>query len=147
MIDIEMIFQKFIDGEKYLDFLDNKLPENFRDFEESIEVQLIGERIFEIISQIIIDVCLHISSNQGRVPETYSDCIGKLVDLGILEPEQRITYKKIVGLRNILAHQYGKIDLELLYFALLTIKDDYKLFMNSVNLWLKDNIEPTNNTS
>lgn len=51
-----------------------------------LEHQLQAERLFEILAQIMLDVCTHIVANSNlSAPGSYADSMRKLVDLKIVE--------------------------------------------------------------
>ena len=79
--------------------------------------------LFESI-QIIIDLaCSVVSEKNLGIPKNYSDCITLLISNKYLEKElgERIT--KMVGLRNLIVHEYGIIDVEKLYEYLNHLHD------------------------
>lgn len=74
--------------------------------------------------QSSIDIAARIISVEGlRKPETYRDVFDVLKESGTISPELADEMKKLVGLRNILAHVYWKLDIEVL---LKFINDDCK---------------------
>ncbi len=83
--------------------------------------------LFESV-QIIIDIACHIVTkyNLGN-PKTYSECVeilGKEKHLSSALTEKLLG---MIGLRNLLVHEYVEIDMEKL-FALLDHLDDFKTF-------------------
>lgn len=141
-IDKEMIFQKIIDVDVYISKLDNILPDTVDDFLDNLDTQLLGERIFEIITQTMLDICYHIIAKQKlKVPENYGDCIKSLSSLDILTTDEVKKYRMIIGMRNIIAHQYGKIDQELLYQGLKEIKDEFHRFARKIKEWISKSFD------
>ena len=135
--DKNMIKQKILDVDIYLEKLGSKLPESVEEFLDDIDTQLISQRIFEIITQTMLDICYHIIVKQKlKIPENYGDCIKSLSSLGILSPEETERYRLIIGMRNIIVHQYGGIDLNLLYHGLASIVEDFRIFARKIIKWL-----------
>lgn len=91
--------------------------------------------LFESI-QIVIDISCKISSfyNLGN-PKSYKECIELLVKYEYLSLEVSKKTISMVGLRNLLVHEYVQIDDEKLY-QFLNYLDDFIEFVNEV----KDNI-------
>lgn len=87
--------------------------------------------LFESI-QIVIDVACHLTSkyNLGN-PNNYSDCIDLLVRNNHLTTKLGNKLTGIVGLRNLLIHEYVSIDLNRL-FKLLDELDDFASFSDEV---------------
>lgn len=79
--------------------------------------------LFESI-QIIIDLaCSFVSEKNLGMPQNYSECIALLISNKYLDKDlgERIT--RTVGLRNLLVHEYGIIDVKKLYEYLDHLQD------------------------
>jgi uncharacterized protein YutE (UPF0331/DUF86 family) len=79
-----------------------------------------------------IDIAAHIISENGwGVPGSASEMFYLLEERGILDPESTERMIKAVGLRNLIVHEYGKIDLSLLF---ATVRNN----LNDLNSYLSD---------
>jgi uncharacterized protein YutE (UPF0331/DUF86 family) len=79
--------------------------------------------LFESI-QIIIDLSCHIVSEKNLgTPKNYSECISLLVSNNYLKKDSGNKIIKMIGLRNLLIHEYGIIDVKKLYEYLNYIND------------------------
>jgi len=79
--------------------------------------------LFESI-QIIIDIaCSIVSDKNLGIPKNYSECISLLINNKYLENELGQKISRMVGLRNLLVHEYGIIDVRRLYEYLNHIQD------------------------
>jgi uncharacterized protein YutE (UPF0331/DUF86 family) len=78
--------------------------------------------------QIVIDIACHmvVHQNLGNT-RTYAECFELLQKAGYIEAGTEATFKSMAGLRNLLVHEYIKIDLEQLY-GMLDQLDDFKTF-------------------
>lgn len=87
--------------------------------------------LFESI-QIVIDISCKISSfyNLGN-PKSYKECVELLVKHNYLSLELSKKVISMVGLRNLLVHEYVQIDEEKLY-AFLNFLDDFTLFAHEI---------------
>jgi len=74
--------------------------------------------------QIVIDVACHIVSkyNLGS-PSTYSECIELLTKYKYIDEDLSDRVSGMVGLRNILVHEYIAVDTDKLYGLLESVKD------------------------
>ncbi len=82
--------------------------------------------------QIVIDVACELVATQNLgTPKTYRQCIELLVDAGILESPLADRLVSMVGLRNLLVHEYDEID-EAKLLAALGGLDDFTLFAQAV---------------
>ena len=82
--------------------------------------------------QIIIDVSCHLVSRDNLgMPSTHSECIALLQQAGYISDALARTLLGMVGLRNILVHNYIRIELERLY-SLLDRIDDFRAFVKEI---------------
>jgi len=82
--------------------------------------------------QMVIDISCHLASKQNLgTPKTYSECIDLLAKFGYLSEELTSKIKSMIGLRNILIHEYISVDIRRLY-DLLEELDDVREFVRSV---------------
>jgi uncharacterized protein YutE (UPF0331/DUF86 family) len=83
--------------------------------------------------QIIIDISCHLvnEKNLGN-PNTYKDCIKFLKKYDYISNSIAETLSAMIGLRNILIHEYININKEQLYH-LLDKLDDFKTFIAAIS--------------
>jgi uncharacterized protein YutE (UPF0331/DUF86 family) len=82
--------------------------------------------------QIVIDISCNLVAvhNLGNA-QTYSDCIDILERFSMLDKPLAAKIKSMAGLRNILVHEYVKIDIEKLY-QMLDYLGDFREFAKAV---------------
>ncbi len=86
----------------------------------------------QVSSQALIDMGAHLASETGEgVPSSYSEVPGLLQRLGVLSDEESALFRRIVGFRNVIVHQYTGADLEVVRRIL---EGDYR---NILHLALK----------
>jgi uncharacterized protein YutE (UPF0331/DUF86 family) len=79
--------------------------------------------LFESI-QIVIDIaCSVVAEKNLGVPKNYSECITILITNKYLDKQLGEKIIRMVGLRNLLVHEYGVIDIRKLYEYLSHIQD------------------------
>ena len=79
--------------------------------------------LFESI-QIVIDIaCSVVAEKNLGIPKNYSECITILISNKYLDEELGEKIIPMVGLRNLLVHEYGVIDIRKLYEYLNHIQD------------------------
>lgn len=75
--------------------------------------------------QIVIDVSCHLcGKNNLGAPENYSDCVKKSVKFGYIPAELSPKLIAMIGLRNLLIHEYVSIDVE----RLVSFLNDLDIF-------------------
>jgi len=86
--------------------------------------------------QITIDISCHlvVHLNLGNA-KSYSDCIDLLQKFGYLDKPLSDNLKSMVGLRNILVHEYVNVDIEQLY-TMLDHLNDFGSFSKAVAPYL-----------
>ncbi len=81
--------------------------------------------------QIIIDVsCSFVADKNLGIPKNYSECIELIISNNYLDKESGKRIIQMVGLRNLLVHEYGIIDVKKLY-EYLDHLNDIKEFANA----------------
>jgi len=87
--------------------------------------------LFESI-QIVIDIACKVTAkyNLGH-PKSYKECIELLCTFKYIDETLSHKLLAMIGLRNLLIHEYATIDIQKLY-AYLDFLDDFAQFANSV---------------
>lgn len=87
--------------------------------------------------QIVIDISCHVVSwkNLGA-PATYTECIELLHRAGYLDDDLSRVLTSMIGLRNILVHEYASVQIERLY-GLLDRLDDFRNFAVQIGRHLR----------
>ena len=118
---------------KYKDIVKNKLEEDYI-LKSAIErnLQLALESVIDI-SEVII------SEENLRKPEEYKETITLLVELKILTDKFAKKFAPAMGLRNILVHQYTKIDINKLHKHLKEDLEDFNTFAKAIIKYLEKN--------
>ena len=94
----------------------------------------------QLCIQCVIDVCNHLVAglNLGT-PATHDDTVELLVKNGILSDNLGTTLVKMFRFRNILVHDYIKVDLKIVYNTLQTELEDFARFSGQVLKFLEQN--------
>lgn len=96
------------------------------------------ERGIQICIECVIDISNVIISNLDiEKPDTYKECILVLGNEDIIPQRFAKQISNMVSFRNILVHDYMKIDEEIIINVLKNNLDDFAKFMNYINQWIK----------
>ena len=98
------------------------------------------ERIYEVMIQIMIDICTHIISFYPYKPQNSGECIHNLIQEGILLNPLGENLISSIKMRNLLVHQYGIVDYSLLYNTIEQVISDSNEFKTQILNWL-DNLD------
>lgn len=125
MIDNAMVKNRIERIEEDLLHLKDFVSLSFDDIAKNYNTHRTVERIIEIVVNHAIDINQHIIAEQGKgnLPFDFKESFLLLEDLGIYPKEFAEKISKSAGLRNILVHEYTKLDEKKFYSS---IKDCYK---------------------
>jgi len=91
--------------------------------------------LFESI-QIVIDISCHLVSKYNLgITKTYSECIKLLLQFDYIEKGLSMKLISMIGLRNILIHEYVKIEVHKIY-DLLDFIEDFKIFIQKIKEYI-----------
>jgi uncharacterized protein YutE (UPF0331/DUF86 family) len=98
----------------------------------------IVERNLEIAAQCCIDISHRIISLEGaRKPTDYYDAILQMGELGVLPAEFARQLAPLAGFRNVLVHEYVRVDWGRVYDHLQHL-EDLKRFADLIRAWLRE---------
>ncbi len=98
------------------------------------------ERILERIVNRALDINYHLISELGKdlePPKDYKENFLKLAQLNILPEEFAQRISKSVGLRNILVHEYDKVDHKIVYASIEDCLKDYTVYLDYILKFLE----------
>ncbi|MBS4021073.1 MAG: DUF86 domain-containing protein [Dethiobacter sp.] len=132
MVKKDLVLQKLKDLDRYLGQLRKHKGANARELEEDLEKLWIIERGLQICIQIVLDIGNHILAEKGLSVDSYKDILQELGKQNIIPQEFVQKISGMAGLRNILVHEYAKVDAVLLAGILNEGLDDFKQFAEYV---------------
>lgn len=98
-----------------------------------------AERYLQLAAEVCIDIAeILISANGLRTPEDARDAIDILGQEGIIDDEFAFGFDKIAGFRNILVHDYLKIDYEIVADKINNRLDDFETFAKQIAKYVKE---------
>lgn len=101
------------------------------------------ERGLQLGAEILFDIGNHILTSQyGSNSEGYQDIIEQLARQGILDPELHQRLRGLAGFRNILVHDYLRLDPDRVEEALGRAPQDFDDFARSIRQWLEGRTSP-----
>ena len=98
------------------------------------------ERGIQICIECVIDIGnILISVTDNDKPSTYRETMITLSHIDVIPKKFSEKLSKMVGFRNILVHDYTKIDEDMIIYILKNELDDFVKYMDYVDKWLKEN--------
>ena len=133
MIDRERILGKVAELEGYLSELRQILPESFDEYVRSIEKRRACERILQIAVEAVIDICaMLVQGLRLGLPAEEDDVFDKLAQHGVLSQKMVETLRRMEGFRNILVHEYGRVDDRIVFDVAVNRLGDFEDFKREV---------------
>ena len=134
MLDRERILAKMDELEGYLKELRSIVPENYNEYLASIEKRRACERLLQIAVECVIDISsLLVSGLRLGLPAEESDIFEKLYTNKIISGEVRDILRSMKGFRNILVHDYARLDNALIYEIATARSTDFELFVKEIS--------------
>ena len=110
------IEDKISEINKFLEELESIIPSSFEEYRSSLEKKAACERYVEKIVEAATDLAfLIIKDRKLRIPQDDADAFNVLLDSRIIDKDLAAKLKNAKGMRNIISHQYGNIDDEIVF--------------------------------
>ena len=114
----QRIHEKITEISSFLSELQEIVPPQYNTYLQSLMVKAACERYFEKIIIAMIDLSfMIIKYKKLRIPEDDNSAFESLAEEGIISGELALKLRKAKGMRNIMAHEYGEVDVKLVFQA------------------------------
>ena len=138
MVDKSLILRKLSTLDEYLKQINEYANISPKDYGADWKIQRIVERTLQMMIETCLDISGHIISDEKlRVPETYADMFRILVENEILKGSQLEALGKMARFRNIVVHDYEKIDAGIVLGILQENLNDFEGFKAAIINYLK----------
>jgi len=130
----ERINDKMVEIEKYLDELLEIIPENLAIYTKDFKAKAACERYAERIIEAVVDLAyLVIKAKNLPLPESDLQAFDILSGHKLVVPELAQKLQDAKRMRNIIAHEYGEINDEIVFYSLKDELDsDVRAFIRLV---------------
>jgi len=113
----------------------SKISEN--EYKKNWKTQRIVERTLQILVEECIDIANHIISDEGlRLPVGYADAFEVLMENRIMNKKLSATMEKMAKFKNVIIHQYEKIDPATVVSILRRDLDDFEKYKKAIIKYL-----------
>ena len=107
----DVLNQKIESLRNCIERIESKKPFNAEDLRKNFDLQDIISINLERAVQTCVDIASHLlAENNGPTPVTMAQSFTLLADRKIISDDVSLALVKSVGLRNLLVHEYSKID-------------------------------------
>ncbi len=105
--------------ESYLSELEEFMPSNFEEYKDDAKTKAACERYFEKITEALVDLAFLVIKEKGfRIPEDDKAAFDVLAEEKLISGKLAESLKNAKGMRNIISHQYGNVDNELVFHSI-----------------------------
>tara|TARA_Y100000034_G_scaffold135867_1_gene209501 strand:+ start:231 stop:638 length:408 start_codon:yes stop_codon:yes gene_type:complete len=128
------IRDKIKEIEKYLYELSEIKPNNIEEYLDDFKTKAACERYFEKIMESVVDLAFLVIKNKSfATPEDDKKAFEILENEGIITNELSEKLKDAKGMRNIIAHEYGNVDDNIMFESITEqIENDVKEFIDNI---------------
>ncbi|NBX18853.1 MAG: DUF86 domain-containing protein [Proteobacteria bacterium] len=128
-----LILEKLDTVARCLERVRDKSPATLQELSVDLDRQDIIILNLERAIQACVDIATHFTSHTPLpVPVTMADSFEVLASAGVITRQTADRMKKAVGLRNILVHEYQKIDWSILWSVITNHISDFQIFAQEV---------------
>lgn len=137
MVDRDLLLRKLAQLDQYvaqLRELAGVTPDLYR---HDWRTQRAVERTLQLAIEACADVANHVIADRGlRTPATYAEIFQVLVESKLLDPALLPVFVAMSRFRNLLVHDYGRVDPDRVLRILTEHLDDFTRFRTAAVHWL-----------
>lgn len=138
MVDKTVILRKLSELETYLKQVREYSGVTLEAYQGDWKIQRIVERTLQMTIETCADIAGHIVSDGGmRAPTGYADTFRVLTENGIIDTGLCGSMEKMAKFRNIVVHQYERVDSEIVIAILRRHLDDFERYKEVVLAYLR----------
>ena len=105
--------------DEVLGFLDRLAETPWERFRDEPEKYGSAERFLQAAVGVLNDVGAHLVARSGGEPAgTYRDVPRRLLESGVLDEAQADVWRRVIGFRNVVVHEYLEVDRKLVHDVL-----------------------------
>ena len=137
MIDRDRVLAKLDELDGYLGELRSIVPDSLEEYLK-VEKRRACERLVQVSVEALIVVCaLLVTGLRLGLPGEEDDLFEKLAARGVVSCPMADTLRRMKGLRNVLVHEYGRVNDALVFETVRTRLDDFSAFKREVLAFLR----------
>ena len=133
MLDRDRVLAKLDELDGYLRELNQVVPQTLGEYKESVASRRACERLLQISVECVFDVCsLFVSGLRLGLPAEEEDLVEKLERAGVLSTDLAGLLRSMRGFRNLLVHEYGRVDDSIVYSIATNRLQDFDAFKREI---------------
>lgn len=137
MVDPDLLLRRLADLDLYLAQVSEYRGISVEQYRADWKIQRIVERTLQMAIEVCVDVANHVIADRGlRVPATYVEAFDVLAEVNLLSGAERAAMGRMVGFRNVIVHEYARIEAEIVVRILREHLGDLARFGVVARGWL-----------
>jgi uncharacterized protein YutE (UPF0331/DUF86 family) len=141
-MDRSIFDRKFESLRKCLLRVQSKVPATAEELDKDIDLQDIVSVNLERSVQLSVDIASQVLAHlESPVPDTLASSFDALANESVLSKELAERMRKAVGFRNIVVHEYNRVDWKIVHSLATKNIYDFKEFIKSIDHWIEKSIQ------
>ena len=137
MVDRDRVLAKLDELDGYLRELRSIAPERFEEY-LGVEKKRACERLIQVAVEASLDVCaLLVAGMRLGLPGEEDDLFEKLTRSQAISEPMADTLRRMKGLRNLLVHEYGRVNDRIVFEVVSQRLGDFEAFKREVLVFLR----------
>ncbi|MGI6469734.1 MAG: DUF86 domain-containing protein [Syntrophomonadaceae bacterium] len=134
MVNKDLLVTRLDKLKGYVDFLESVKTHDQDRFVKDPYIHGAGERFLHLAIESVIDISNHIISDlRYRKPESNRDIFAVLYENEVIPFDLKDSLSNMASFRNILVHDYIKLDRALVYGFIKNHLDDFRVFARIIS--------------
>lgn len=139
MVDKLLLGRKLTEMDIYLGQIKEFSRISLSSYRSDWKIQRIVERTLQVLIELCIDIANHLISDKGmRLPTGYADTFKVLTENKVITKDLFKIMERMSKFRNVIVHQYEKIDPAIVISILQGNLTDFKKYKNAIIKYIKE---------
>jgi uncharacterized protein YutE (UPF0331/DUF86 family) len=137
LVDKLLLGRKIAQVDTYLGQIKEFAKISVNAYKNDWKTQRIVERTLQMLIELCMDIANHLISDKGmRLPTGYADTFGVLMENKVISKNLFKTMEKMAKFRNVVVHQYEKIDPVIVVSILHKNLNDFEKYKKAIIKYL-----------
>ena len=137
MVDGDLLRRKLAELSEYVTQVSEYRDLTVERYRADWKTQRIVERTLQMAIEACLDVASHVLTDRGlRAPSTYAETFEVLVQAELMSPDLGRVMIEMTGFRNVVVHEYTRVDAEVVIRILRERLEDFRRFETAALGWL-----------
>lgn len=137
MVDRDLLRRKLAELAEYVGQVSEYRDLTVERYRADWKTQRIVERTLQMAIEACLDMASHVIADRSlRAPTTYAETFEILVHAGLMSPALGRVMVEMTGFRNVIVHEYARIDADTVIRILRGHLEDFHRFETEALRWL-----------